>query len=275
MRGGQHRHQGADYHLSESQNGPAIGGCGRTTGTETNCGTGRTGTNGQVAGTGRAGDAQEPEGLSGQGGRRCLKSTVPCLWLQASAGAGAPPTVKDRLFQRHHHLGDGMVRGAADWLPAISGKTIISAMPPDAAALREAVMRDLTRLTPGWTRPEEFHERKSRLIDKLRTMLRSPVMTRNPVRFINIKTALPTPLADMPRWAPPMTPRRSDGSRWRRYPAPKQAAWAGSAGLWVIGISAAQPNPLHNGRQNGWLPADPALQSTGLSTTKPGIPNRG
>jgi hypothetical protein len=59
----------------------------------------------------------------------------------------------------------------------------MSAMPPDAASL-DQIIRYLQRLTPSWQRPEVFHQFKSELIDKLRTMLRHPLVTRHVVRLV-------------------------------------------------------------------------------------------
>jgi hypothetical protein len=70
-----------------------------------------------------------------------------------------------------------------------TGRTRISAMPPDTAALLDHIIRDLQRLAPSWQRPEVFHQFKSELIDKLRTMLCHPLVTRHVVRFVTAATA--------------------------------------------------------------------------------------
>lgn len=68
----------------------------------------------------------------------------------------------------------------------------MSAMPPDTAALLDHIIRYLQRLAPSWQRPEVFHQFKSELIDKLRTMLCHPLVTRHVVRFVTAATAAST-----------------------------------------------------------------------------------
>jgi hypothetical protein len=71
----------------------------------------------------------------------------------------------------------------------------MSPMPPDTASQIEAIIRQALRLTPSWQRPELFHEQKSELVDQLRALARSPLMTRTVVRFVAIA---PPPVVQSP-----------------------------------------------------------------------------
>lgn len=54
----------------------------------------------------------------------------------------------------------------------------MSTRPSDTTALLDQIIRDLQRLAPSWQRPVVSHQSKSELIDKLRTMLCHPLVTR-------------------------------------------------------------------------------------------------
>ncbi len=94
-------------------------------------------------------------------------------------------------------------------------------MPPDTLAELEGIIREVQRLTPSWQRPEVFHETKSELLARLRSLARSPVLVRQLVRFVRVAPAAPRPVAVPARTRQASSRRASrPRSRRHRYPLP-------------------------------------------------------
>ena len=105
-------------------------------------------------------------------------------------------------------------------------------MHADTAAAIEAIVREVQRLTPSWERPETFHERKAEIVGTLRTLARSPLVTRTVVRFI----AAPTPAIQSPKPLPvvPRTPTRQRRPVTQHcYPRPPRLPPDVQPRLWV------------------------------------------
>jgi hypothetical protein len=83
--------------------------------------------------------------------------------------------------------------------------------PPDTAAELEALITEVRRLQPSWQRPEVFHEQKSEVLARLRTLASSPLLVRRVVKIV------PASAPSLPLVA---TPRRR--TRPRRHAVPGQ-----------------------------------------------------